>query len=78
MEDLGPKIEVEGVWIQDRQSTFNTYVSLCPLLRITLFGGHCKIPNFPLEDDLQLFPGLLLDPVSSPLPSVSIHYLNAS
>ena len=22
MEDLGPKIEVEGLWIQDRQSTF--------------------------------------------------------
>ena len=29
-----------------------------PLSRITLFWGHCKALDFPLEDDLQLFPGL--------------------
>ena len=38
--------------------TFHTYVSLCPLPWITLFWGHCRILSFPLEDDLQLFPGL--------------------
>ena len=38
--------------------TFNARVSLCPLSRITLFWGHCKALNFPLEDDSQLFPGL--------------------
>ena len=43
--------------------TFNTNDSLHPLSRITLFGGHCKILNFPLEDDLQLFPGLKLNTV---------------
>ena len=38
---------------------FDTHVSVYLLSRITLFWGHCKILNFPLEDDLQLFPGLV-------------------
>ena len=38
MDDLGPKIVVEGLWIEDRQSrfedpimSFNRHVSLCTL-----------------------------------------------
>ena len=54
MEDLGLKIEVEWLWIKDRQSKFED--SIMP--QITLYLGHCKILNFPLEDALQLFPGL--------------------
>ena len=27
-------------------------------VQITLFWGYCKILNFPLEDDWQIFPGL--------------------
>ena len=46
MDDLGSKIEVDRLWIEERQSRFedsnatpkfNTHVSLYPLLRIMLF-----------------------------------------
>ena len=38
--------------------TIDTHISVYLLSQVTLFWGHSKSLNFPLEDDLQLFPGL--------------------
>ena len=38
--------------------TIDTHISGHPLSWITLFWGRCKVLNFLLEDDSQLFPGL--------------------
>ena len=49
------------IWRFDHATpTFDTHISVHPLSRITLFWGHCTGLNFPLEDDSQLFPGLLV------------------
>ena len=60
------KIEDVGPWVEDRRSRFDyakpkfgTNISVHPLLPITLFLWLCKALNFLLEDDSQLFPGLL-------------------
>ena len=52
------------------RSAFNKHVSLCPSSRITLFWGHCKHLNFPLEDNLQLFPGLLQAEYKNIIPAI--------
>ena len=43
----------------------------------TVFWGHCRALNFPLEDDLQLFPGLESTKtfVVWPDPDYSLHKL---
>ena len=55
--DWGKAIKIWG--FHHATPTFNTCILVHPLSRITLFWGHCKAQNFPLEDNLQLFPGLL-------------------
>ena len=50
------------IWGFDNATpTFETHVSDHLLSRITLFWGHWKALNFPLEEDPQLFPGLALE-----------------
>ena len=71
MENWGLRIQKWGwrvvdwgytnkIWGVDHATPiFNRNNFVLPLSRITLFWGHLKTPNFPLEDILQLFPGLL-------------------
>ena len=55
--DWGKALKIWG--FNHAKPTFDTHSSVYPLLRIKLFWGHCKPLNFPLEDDSQLFPGLI-------------------
>ena len=55
--DWGWEIKISG--FHHATPTFDKHISGHHLSQITLFWWHCKILNFPLEDDLQVFPGLL-------------------
>ena len=61
IEDCRLKIEDGGLWVEDLQSRLedsivqNQHISGHPLSWIRLFWGHCKTPNFLLEDILQIF-----------------------
>ena len=47
MEDLGFKIEVEGLWIEDRQSRFEDYIMPHKhLIRMFLFVLYCESRYF--------------------------------
>ena len=64
IQNIGRKAEEWGLAIQiwefhHATPTFNTQISGEPLSRITQFCGHC-CSDFPLGDNLHLFPGLFL------------------
>ena len=59
--DWGYTIKIWGLYHTTHK--FNEIIFGHPLSRITLFWGHFKTLNFPLEDILQLFPGLALSQV---------------
>ena len=59
--DWGYTIYIQGFY--HASLTFNKSIFGRPLSQITLFWGHFKTLNFPLEDILQLFPGLYQAPL---------------
>ena len=66
--DWGKTIKIWGFY--HATPTFNTNNFGLPLSQITLFWGHFKTLNLPLEDILQIFPGLIwavTDPILTKL-----------